>query len=101
MTHTNTLISLALALAAAVASMGIGAFLLRNAVKDTLDLASMLPTYPLKEDTSEVRQANRRRVLSETLRILTFRSTPGSILVICGAGLLVWICLKFLPLLRT
>ena len=98
MTHAVTLTFLALSLAAAVASMGIGAFLLRNAVKDTLDLASTLPTYPLKDDTSEVRKTNRRKVLAEILGLLAVRSMPGIILVICGAFLLIWICLKFLPI---
>lgn len=101
MTHTSTLFALALSLTAAVATMGIGAFLLRNAVKDALDLTSALPTYPLTEDTSERRRSNRRNALLETLWLLAFRSIPGVVLVGCGAILLIWTCCKLIPTFLT
>jgi hypothetical protein len=100
MTRTDSLMALALALIAAVATMGIGAFLLRNAVKDTSELASALPTRFVKEDTSEARETNRRKALWETLLLLILRASTGSILVICGAGLLVWTCVELLPMFR-
>jgi len=100
MTQASSLIVLAITLAAAVATMGIGAYLLRNAVKDASDLASALPTRLIREDTSEVREANRRKALLETLRLLALRSAPGALLVICGAGVLILICSSVLPMLR-
>jgi hypothetical protein len=100
MIHMSSLIALALSLTAAVATIGIGAFLLRNAVKDASDLASELPTRLIREDTSEVREANRRKALSEMLWLLTIRSAPGGILVIVGAGLLIWVCCKLLAIFR-
>ena len=78
--------------------MGIGAFLLRNAVKDASDFASTLPTRLIREDTSEARDSNRRAALSEALWLLALRSAPGTILIICGAGLLIWSCRKLLPI---
>jgi len=98
MTQIGSLIAFALSLAAGVAIMGIGAFLLRYSVKDASDLASVLPTRPLKEDTNEVRESNRRKGLNEMLLILGVRSAPGSVVVIFGAAFLVWICCKFLTI---
>jgi hypothetical protein len=98
--QANLLIALTIVLAATVAAMGIGAFLLRNAVKDTSDLASALPTRLLKEDTSESRESNRCKALCDMLWLLTFRSAPGVVLVVSGAGVLIWICLKLLPKLQ-
>lgn len=80
--------------------MGIGAFLLRNAVKDLLDLASMLPTRLIKDDTNEVREENRRKALSELLLLFGLRSGPGGLLVISGICLLAWICFSVLPTFR-
>jgi hypothetical protein len=99
-THATSLIALALSLASAVATIGIGAFLLRNAVKDASELASALPTRFIKEDTSEAREANRRKALRETVWLLMLRSSAGGLLVACGAGLLIWICVKLLPEFR-
>ena len=50
MEHASSLIALALSLAA----MGVGAFLLRNAVKDASDLASALPTRPMRRTADVV-----------------------------------------------
>jgi hypothetical protein len=97
-THTSALIALAVALSAAVATMGIGAFLLRNAVNDASDLASALPTRLIKDDTSEARESTRWKALIETLWLLGLRSMPGSVLIICGAGVFVWTCARLLPL---
>ena len=98
MTQISWLVAFVLSLAAAVAAMGIGAFLLRNAVRDALGLAAALPTRPIKEDTNETRESNRRRALRETLLLLAVRSVPGGILAIFGAVLLAWICCKYLPI---
>ena len=100
MTQASSLIALALSLAAAVATMAIGAFLLRNAVQDASDLASALPTLLVREDTSEVREANRRKALVETLWLVALRSAPGILLVICGACALILICSIMLPMYR-
>jgi hypothetical protein len=100
MTQTSLLVALGLCLAAAVATMGIGAILLRNSVREASDLASMLPTRPIKEDTTEGRETNRRKAILETLLLLAFRSAPGVLLVVCGAGVLVWVCSRFLPMFR-
>jgi hypothetical protein len=98
MTQINWLVAYVFSLAAAVATMGIGAFVLRNTVKDASDLASALPTRFVKEDTSENRESNRGKALREMLFLLAVRSAPGAILVILGAGLLAWICCKSLPI---
>lgn len=98
MAHSSSLIALALSLAATVATIGIGAFVLRNAVRDVTDLASTLPTRLISEDTSEVRESNRRKALGDVICLLIARSLPGGILMICGAFLLVWMCLKLLPI---
>ena len=98
MTHASTLIALAVALAAAVATMGVGAFLLHNAVNDASDLASALPTRLIKDDTSEARESTRRKALFEMLWLLGLRSIPGSILIICGAVVFIWTCAKLLPI---
>jgi len=96
MTQIGYLVAFALSLAAAVTTMGIGAFLLRSTVKDASDLASALPTRPLKEDTNEIRESNRDKARDELLLLLAIRSAPGSLIVIFGACFLVWICCKFL-----
>jgi len=57
MTQIGSIVAFALCLATGPAIMGIGAFLLRHSVKDVSDLASVLPTRSLKEDTIEVRRA--------------------------------------------
>ena len=98
MTHASTLIAFALSLIAVVATIGIGAFLLCNTVKDVLKLGSSLPTRALNEDTSETRQSNRQKALLETLWLLTVRSMPGGAVVTCGLGLLIWICYKLIPM---
>ncbi len=100
MIHTGSLIALAVCLIAAVATMGIGAIALHNAVKDSSDLASELPTRLIKEDTSDVRESNRRKALFEMLLLLTFRSIPGAVLVLTGIGLLIWTCCLLLPMFR-
>jgi hypothetical protein len=97
MTQISWLVAFVLSLAAIVATIGIGAFLLRNAVKDALDLAAALPTRSIKDDTNETRESNRHRALQETLLLLAVRSVPGGILAIFGAVLLAWIFCKFLP----
>jgi hypothetical protein len=96
MIDASSLVALALSLAAVVATIGIGALLLGNMVKDTSDLASGLPTRLIKEDTSEAREANRQKALWDLLRLLIVRAAPGAMLVICGAGLLIWIICKLL-----
>jgi hypothetical protein len=100
MTQIGLLIAFALSLATGVATMGFGAFLLRYSVKDAADLASVLPTRPIKEDTNEVRESNRRKALNEILLLLAIRSAPGSAVVIFGAGFLIWICCRFLTIFR-
>ncbi len=100
MAQISWLITFLTAIAAVVATMGIGAFLLRNAVKDVSDIVAMLPTRSLKEDTQELREANRASALRETLWVLAVRSAPGSVLVILGAVLLAWLSLKHLPSFR-
>ncbi len=90
MTNERLLIALMLYLIAVVATLGIGAFLLRNAVKDASDLISQLPTR-FVEDTSAARKSNRRTAYWELLSLLCVRSLPGGLLVFCGVGLLVWI----------
>ena len=100
MTQISWLVAFALSLAAAVATMGIGAFLLRDTVRDASALASALPTRALKEDTSEVRASNRSKALGEMLLLLAVRSAPGALLVIFGASFLAWICCKFLLAFR-
>ncbi len=96
MTQIGYLVAFALSLATGVVTMGIGAFLLRNAVKDVSDLASTLPTRPLKEDSNETRESNRHKARNEMLLLLGVRSVPGCAVVIFGAGFLIWICCKFL-----
>jgi hypothetical protein len=96
MTEVDWLVAFGLSLAAGVAAMGIGAFLLHQAVKDASDLATGLPTLPLKEDTSEARATNRRKALREVLFLLSVRSFPGWFLVIFSAGFLIWISRKLL-----
>jgi hypothetical protein len=91
MSDISWLAALALALIASVAPMVIGAFLLRNAVKDASDLASELPTRLVKEDTSEAREANRRKALRELVSLLVIRMAPGATLAISGVGLIFWI----------
>ena len=97
MTQIGFLVAFALSLVSGVATMGIGAFLLRNVVKDVSDLASTLPTRHLKEDTGEIRQLNRQKARNEMLLLLAVRSAPGCAVLIFGAVFLVWICRKFLP----
>jgi Flp pilus assembly protein TadG len=95
------LIALAVCLAAAVATLGIGALLLRNAMKDASDLAAQLPTRLIKEDSSDAREANRRKAFSETLWLLIIRAVPGGLVLIFGAILLIWAFGKLLgPPLR-
>jgi hypothetical protein len=100
MTQIVLLIAFALSLATGVATMGIGAFLLRYSVKDASDLASLLPTRSINEDTNEMRELNRRKARNEMLLLLGVRSVPGFAVVLFGAGFLVWICCKFLPIFR-
>jgi hypothetical protein len=90
MANIGSLIALALYLVAAVATLGIGALLLRNAVQDASSIASQLPTRLVAEDTSEAREANRRKALYETIWLLVIRATPGSAVVACALCLLVW-----------
>jgi hypothetical protein len=96
MANIVPLIALALYLSAAVATIGIGALLLRSAVQDTADLVSQLPTRLVTDDTSAAREANRRKALYETCRFLAIRTAPGGVLIICGIGLLIWAFLKVL-----
>lgn len=98
MAHVDSLIALLLSLATVVAVISIGAFLLRNAVKDASDLASTLPTRSMSEDTSEAREANRRNALFEILRLVALRSVPGGTLIIAGVCFLFWIFFKLLPI---
>jgi len=91
MTDVSWLVALAISLMASVAAMVIGAYLLRNAVKDASDLASALPTRLIKEDTSEARESNRRKALYELVSLLVIRMAPGTLLVISGVGLMLWI----------
>jgi hypothetical protein len=93
---TGSLIVQALYLLAAVATLGIGALLLSGAVKDASDLASSLPTRLATEDTSEAREANRRKALQETIWLLAIRTAPGGMLLVSGICLLVWIYWKLL-----
>jgi hypothetical protein len=93
-------ISFALTLAASVATMGIGAFLLRNVMRDSLDVVAVLPTRPMREDTNEIRESNRRSACREMLLLIAVRSIPGGIVVIFGAGFLIWMCSKLLALLH-
>ena len=58
----------------------------------------MLPTHPIKEDTNEVRELNRRKALNEMLLILGVRSVPGRLVVIFAAAFLVWVCYKILTI---
>jgi hypothetical protein len=81
--------------------MGIGAFVLRNAVKDASELASALPTRLIKDDTSEARESTRWKALLEMLWLLGLRSIPGGVLIICGAGVFIWTCAKLLPILAS
>src|SRR5262245_51181835 len=90
------LIALVVCLAAAVATLGIGALLLRNAMKDASDLAAQLPTRVLKEDSSKARETNRQKAFSETLWLLIIRALPGVLVLVCGAILLVWAFAKLL-----
>ena len=98
MTQIGYIVAFALSLATGVATMGIGAFLLRHVVKDVSDLASTLPTRPLKEDSHEIRAAPRHKARNEMLLLLGVRSAPGCAVVIFGAGFLIWISCKFLTL---
>lgn len=68
MTEVGWLVAFALTLATGVAAMGIGAVLLRSAVKDASDLSSALPTRHIQEDTNEIRETNRSKALNETVR---------------------------------
>jgi hypothetical protein len=98
MTQVSSLIALALSLSAGVATIGIGAVLLHNAAKEASDLVSVLPTLLLKEDTSEAREANRRKARREMLLFLSVRSAPGGVLLVSGAGLLIWTCYRLIPI---
>jgi hypothetical protein len=80
----------ALYLAAAVATIGIGALLLRGAVQDALDIESRLPTHPINEDTTHAREANRRSATRELVCFLVIRMVPGMLLVLSGIFLLIW-----------
>jgi hypothetical protein len=98
MAQISWVITFVLSLAASVATMGIGAFLLRNAARDSLDIAATLPTRSLKEDTNETRESNRRKAFCEMLLLIAVRSVLGAAVVIFGAIFLIWICSKFLAL---
>src|ERR1700760_3126853 len=90
MAQVDWLIAFALSLAAGVTTMGIGAVLLHHAVKDASDLATALPTLPLKEGTNESRRTIRSKVLREMLFLLAFRSAPGWLVVAFSACFLIW-----------
>ena len=96
MAQISWVITCVLSLAASVAITGIGAFLLRNAVKDSLDIAAALPTHSMKEDTNELRETNRCRALREMLLLIAVRSAPGWVVVFVGVVFLIWICSKLL-----
>jgi hypothetical protein len=96
MSDMRPLAALALYLFAAVATLTIGALLLRKAVQDTLELVSLLPTRLFTEDTREAREANRRKALCETICLLGIRTAPGSMLVVCGICLLILVFWKLL-----
>jgi len=97
MIEVDWLVAFAFSLIAGVATMGIGAFLLRQAGKDVLELVASLPTLSLKEDTSEARVTNRRNALCEMLVLFALRSGPGWLAVIFSASFLIWVCCKFSP----
>jgi hypothetical protein len=88
--NVGLLVSHALYLFAAVATIAIGAYLLPGAVKDASDLVSLLPTRSADENTSEAREANRRKALWEAILLLGIRMAPGAVLVLFGVSLLVW-----------